>query len=108
MIVGACFPTLARWTRPDSSPRTPLTATDRAFAEAEACEGAESFAPAHRAPLRAISRFQEKLPLNEALRPRIVFAVGDEDDLDVTLSRDVLLFRPARRRPVHGARPRPG
>jgi len=29
-------------------------------------------------------------------------------DLDVTLSRDVLLFRPARRRPVHGARPRPG
>ena len=29
-------------------------------------------------------------------------------DLDVTLSRDVLLFRPARRRPAHGARPRPG
>jgi 23S rRNA (guanine745-N1)-methyltransferase len=28
-------------------------------------------------------------------------------DLDVTLSRDVLLFRPARRRPAHGARPRP-
>ena len=29
-------------------------------------------------------------------------------DLDVTLSRDVLLFRPARRRPAHGARSRPG
>ena len=29
-------------------------------------------------------------------------------DLDVTLSRDVLLFRPARRRPAHGARPSPG
>lgn len=29
-------------------------------------------------------------------------------ELDVTLSRDVLLFRPARRRPAHGARPRPG
>ena len=29
-------------------------------------------------------------------------------DLDVTLSRDVLLLRPARRRPAHGARPRPG
>ena len=29
-------------------------------------------------------------------------------DLDVTLSRDVLLFRPARRRPAHRARPRPG
>jgi 23S rRNA (guanine745-N1)-methyltransferase len=28
--------------------------------------------------------------------------------LDVTLSRDVLLFRPARRRPAHGARPRSG
>jgi len=28
--------------------------------------------------------------------------------LDVTLSRDVLLFRPAHRRPAHGARPRPG
>lgn len=28
--------------------------------------------------------------------------------LDVTLSRDVLLFRPARRRPAHRARPRPG
>jgi 23S rRNA (guanine745-N1)-methyltransferase len=29
-------------------------------------------------------------------------------DLDVTLSRDVLLFRPARRRPAHRARPRSG
>jgi 23S rRNA (guanine745-N1)-methyltransferase len=29
-------------------------------------------------------------------------------DLDVTLRRDVLLFRPARRRPAHGARPSPG
>jgi SAM-dependent methyltransferase len=29
-------------------------------------------------------------------------------ELDVTLSRDVLLFRPARRRPAHRARPRPG
>lgn len=28
-------------------------------------------------------------------------------ELDVTLSRDVLLFRPARRRPAHRARPRP-
>ena len=29
-------------------------------------------------------------------------------ELDVTLSRDVLLFRPARRRPAHRARPRSG
>lgn len=29
-------------------------------------------------------------------------------ELDVTLSRDVLLFRPARRRSAHPARPRPG
>jgi 23S rRNA (guanine745-N1)-methyltransferase len=29
-------------------------------------------------------------------------------DLDVTMSRDVLLFRPARRRPAHRARPRSG
>ena len=29
-------------------------------------------------------------------------------DLDVTLSRDVLLLRPARRRPAHRARPRSG
>ncbi len=41
-------------------------------------------------------------------RPSRLARLAAVRDLDVTLSRDVLLFRPARRRPAHRARPRPG
>jgi len=60
----------------------------RAFADAEASERTEGFTAAHRAPPRAIACFDEKLSLDEPLRPGIVLAVGDEDDVNVTARRE--------------------
>lgn len=59
----------------------------RALADAESRERAEGLAAAHRAPVRTVAGFQKKLSLDETLRPRIIFAVGDEDDVDVTPRR---------------------
>ena len=54
------------------------------LAHAEARQRAESLATPHGTPCRAIRIRKKDFSLEEALRPRIVFAVGDEDDRDLT------------------------
>ena len=60
----------------------------RVLANAQTGERAERLAAAHRPPLRSIAGLEKKFSFRETLRPGIVFAIGHEDDVNVTACRE--------------------
>ncbi len=65
--------------------------------DAEPRQRAESLASTHGTPCRAIGLRNKEFSLEETLWPGIVFAVGDEDDRDLTAAfQDALYEAPSR------------